>query len=312
MHPPPLPPLAALLLLLLLSGSHRACSNSTASWTEKRGAMRHTIWGSPTLPTRSHPDEVSDVVNASHGAPASAGVQKVVWNVSSGMFPLTSTTYYVPQAKGKRTERLMIHHHGHAQGCDNLDGSGKEIGCPRFWDFVRTSSSLPGCFAACLPDRMACGSPARPGALPHQYNLTTFIHETLELDAFFMYMPLLGPNQQHGYPTSHAWFNQWEDKGDRPIRYFIEPVIMTVNYALNVLGYKEVYLMGKSGGGWTTTVAAAADTRIKVSFPIAGSVPLSIKTGAYYRSDKGDYEQLPQPHAAKGQWYLDSCNYTCQ
>eukprot|EP01043_Picozoa_sp_COSAG02_P078401 COSAG02_NODE_17629_length_990_cov_1.235690_2_plen_144_part_00 len=27
---------------------------------------------------------------------------------------------------------------------------------------------------------------------------------------------------------------------------------------------------------------------------------------------KGDYEQLPQPHAVKGQWYLDSCNYTCQ
>jgi pimeloyl-ACP methyl ester carboxylesterase len=127
-----------------------------------------------------------------------------------------------------------------------------------------------------------------------------------------MYMPLLGPNQQHGYPTSHEWFTQWEKKGDRPIRYFIEPVILTINYALEELGYDEVYLMGKSGGGWTTTVAAAADPRIKVSFPIAGSVPLGIKTGAYYASDKGDYEQLPQPHAMKGQWYLDSCNYTCQ
>ena len=126
-----------LWLLLLASALHRADGNSTASWTEKRAAMRHAMWGSPTLPTRSHPDAVLDVVNASAGAPASAGVQKVVWNVSSGYFPLNSTTYYVPRAKGKRTDRLMIHHHGHAQGCDNLDGNGKEIGCPRFWDFVR-------------------------------------------------------------------------------------------------------------------------------------------------------------------------------
>jgi hypothetical protein len=254
-------------------------SNSTASWLQKREAMRHAIWGTTQLPTRSQPDSVTDVVNASAGAPASAGVQRVIWNVSNGFFPLSSTTYYVPQEKGRRTKALMIHHHGHAQACDNLDGNGKEIGCPRFWDF---------------------------------YNLTTFIHETLGLDALFMYMPLLGPNQQHGYPTSHQWFAGWELKGDRPISYFIEPVSLSVNYALNVLKYDEVYMMGKSGGGWSTTVAAAADPRIAASFPLAGSVPLDIKTGAYYRSDKGDYEQLPQKGAKPGNWYLDACNYTCQ
>ena len=127
----------------LLLGSalvHRARGNSTVSWTQKRADMRHAMWGSTALTNRSQPDEVLDIVNASAGAPASAGVQKVVWNVSSGYFPLSSTTYYVPKKKGKRTGTLMIHHHGHAQGCDNLDGNGKEIGCPRFWDFVSIHS----------------------------------------------------------------------------------------------------------------------------------------------------------------------------
>jgi hypothetical protein len=48
---------------------------------------------------------------------------------------------------------------------------------------------------------------------------------------------------------------------------------LSVNYAVNVLGYKHVVLVGLSGGGWTTTVTAAVDPRIKLSIPIAGSVP---------------------------------------
>lgn len=88
-------------------------------------------------------------------------------------------------------------------------------------------------------------------------------------------MPLYGCNGNTPYETSshHEWFEQWELKGDFPLRFFIEPVILCVNYAVNVLGYKHVVLVGLSGGGWTTTVAAAIDPRIKLSIPIAGSVP---------------------------------------
>ena len=39
-------------------------------------------------------------------------------------------------------------------------------------------------------------------------------------------------------------------------RYFIEPVVLTVNYAAK-LGYKHIVMLGLSGGGWTTTVSAA-------------------------------------------------------
>ena len=33
--------------------------------------------------------------------------------------------------------------------------------------------------------------------------------------------------------------------------------------------------MGLSGGGWTTTMAAALDPRIELSLPVAGSIPCS-------------------------------------
>lgn len=51
-------------------------------------------------------------------------------------------------------------------------------------------------------------------------------------------------NEQHGYPTSHQWFAQWEAKGDYTIRYFLEPVALSVNYAVK-LGYKHIYMMGE-------------------------------------------------------------------
>jgi len=97
----------------------------------------------------------------------------------------------------------------------------------------------------------------------------------LGYDVFELFMPLYGCNGNTPYETSshHEWFEQWELKGDFPLRFFIEPVILSVNYAVNVLGYKHVVLVGLSGGGWTTTVTAAVDPRIKLSIPIAGSVP---------------------------------------
>jgi hypothetical protein len=48
-------------------------------------------------------------------------------------------------------------------------------------------------------------------------------------------------------------------------------------------------MVGISGGGWTTTMSAAVDTRIKKSFPVAGSLPIYLRSDS--RNDWGDYEQ---------------------
>ena len=105
------------------------------------------------------------------------------------------------------------------------------------------------------------------------------------------------------------WFWQWEAKGDHPLRYFVEPVVLTANYATERLGYGELYMAGLSGGGWSTTLAPAVDKRIRGSFPIAGSVPCAMRnpTGRvpgqkWTGDDDEDYEQscMPPDHPARG------------
>src|ERR1041385_7687309 len=40
-------------------------------------------------------------------------------------------------------------------------------------------------------------------------------------------------------------------------------------------------MVGLSGGGWTTTLYAAIDPRIRKSFPVAGSIPLYLYSDHY-------------------------------
>jgi hypothetical protein len=210
--------------------------------------------------------------------------RQITWNVSGANFLLSSTVFYNPRSAAGRSDTIVMHHHGHAKSCDNA------AGCPIWFDF---------------------------------YNVTSFIHDELQADYFMLYMPLLGPNQQHGYPESHQWFSQWEAQGDRTIRYFVEPVHLTINYAMS-LGYKRVVMMGKSGGGWTTTICSALDPRIHVSFPIAGSLPLSfpstrdyeqcpfpgVKTQCPGGGKHYHHPWTPLPQPANPDWYLATANYT--
>lgn len=75
------------------------------------------------------------------------------------------------------------------------------------------------------------------------------------------------------------------------LRFFLEPEIVSLNYLIQRNKYKDISMIGLSGGGWTTNLLAAIDDRIGYSFSVAGSMPL------YYRSDAsmGDIEQfLPE------------------
>jgi hypothetical protein len=248
----------ALLLLLLVAAQAAAPLDVEAdSWTQRRADLRHSIFGSTALPTRSHPDDITDVVNcsganggsgtgtgtggceSSGGVPTSAGVQRLVWNISHGYFPMTSTVYHTPVHKGRQTDSIMLHHHGHSVGCMNWSSPAwperdmywGDWGCPKetFWDY---------------------------------YNVSSFIHERLGMDYFMLYMPFLGVNRQagpdcvgppgHCHPqlphcvkanttSCHNWLKQWQAKGDHTIGYFIEPVHLTINYALNVLGVEKAF-----------------------------------------------------------------------
>ena len=75
-------------------------------------------------------------------------------------------------------------------------------------------------------------------------------------------------------------------------RFFLEPVSLAINFAITQ-GYERFVMVGLSGGGWSTTVASALDKRIGLSFPVAGSLPLDMRTNDWH--DGGDYEQTGRP-----------------
>ncbi len=72
------------------------------------------------------------------------------------------------------------------------------------------------------------------------------------------------------------------------IKFFVEPVLATLDLALSRQRYASVIMAGHSGGGWTTTVAAALDPRIDVSVSYAGTLPFFARRT---RGDRGDAEQ---------------------
>ena len=168
------------------------------------------------------------------------------------------------------------------------------------------------------------------------YNVSAFYHQ-LGHDVFILSMPLKGINLGPGTTatalnSNHWWFYQWEEKGDHALRYFLEPCVLTMNYAV-AAGYQDVYMAGLSGGGWSTTFASAIDKRIKASFPIAGSVPCAMRnpSGHFHGQnwtgdDDEDFEQSCRKTKAAGfkptgpgkgdmqpgRAAFTACNYTCQ
>ena len=77
-----------------------------------------------------------------------------------------------------------------------------------------------------------------------------------------------------------------------PLRFFIEPVVVALNHVGKNHHYELLAMVGLSGGGWTTTLCAALDTRLARSYPVAGSVPEVLRDTWL---DWGDFEQqLPE------------------
>ena len=108
-------------------------------------------------------------------------------------------------------------------------------------------------------------------------------------------MPLLGMNSKpvvefkgvgKSRVVEHNQIQFLETSGS-PLKYFIEPVVRSLNYLTERSEFESVSMVGISGGGWTTTIVAALDSRIKTSVSVAGTEPLVL-------SDKmpTEYEQV--------------------
>lgn len=117
-----------------------------------------------------------------------------------------------------------------------------------------------------------------------------------------MQMPLFGWNHDHtgavgadaaripdSDPNRHdLLFDFLEPRlGSETLRVFLEPV----TYILNAYG--PAVMVGLSGGGWTTHLSAAIDDRIRLSVPVAGSLPLYARGSD--PAEIGDREQTYAP-----------------
>lgn len=128
--------------------------------------------------------------------------------------------------------------------------------------------------------------------------IAEFLNNGYSVVAFSM--PLLGINNQPvvEFPklgkmklTNHERMSFLFPAKGHPVKYFIEPVVTVLNYLDNKFDYHTVSMVGLSGGGWTTTLAAAVDTRITKSFPVAGTYPMYIQS-SLPKGWWGDYEEV--------------------
>ncbi|MHC4359169.1 MAG: hypothetical protein ACYSTQ_10275 [Planctomycetota bacterium] len=111
-------------------------------------------------------------------------------------------------------------------------------------------------------------------------------------------MPMTGMNSQPVVEVkdfgklqfiNHNQLTFLESDRFTPIRLFVEPVVVCLNYVQEKYSFASIAMIGLSGGGWTTTLLGAIDPRIAKSYPVAGTLPIYLRFQSM--RDFGDYEQ---------------------
>ena len=112
-----------------------------------------------------------------------------------------------------------------------------------------------------------------------------------------MSMPLVGMNNQPIVEIaglgemklfSHDQFRLLEATNFNPLKFFVHPIKINLNFLEKEYDFKRYSVIGLSGGGWTAVVYSAIDDRISDSFSVAGSIPFYLRVS---ERDIGDYEQ---------------------
>ena len=112
-----------------------------------------------------------------------------------------------------------------------------------------------------------------------------------------MTMPLMGMNNQPVVEIdglgemkliSHNQFQLLEANNFNPMKLFLDPIQINLNFVEKEYDFNRYSIVGLSGGGWTAVVYSAIDDRISDSFSVAGSMPFYLRVS---ERDIGDYEQ---------------------
>lgn len=126
--------------------------------------------------------------------------------------------------------------------------------------------------------------------------ISTFLNNGYDVIAISM--PLKGKNSRpivniKGIGNVHLKDHNWMQFLDNPLSFFMGPINAAVEYSLKTQKYKDISLVGLSAGGWSVTLYAALDDRIKNTYQIAGTMPFFLRSAipGQYNGHLGDFEQ---------------------
>ena len=91
------------------------------------------------------------------------------------------------------------------------------------------------------------------------------------------------------HENRHELFELIDTGTGHYIKFFVEPVVASIDAAISLRDYSTITMAGESGGGWTTTLVAAMDSRIDYSISFSGTLPFFAR---HKSKDLGDVEQF--------------------
>ncbi|PWU16797.1 MAG: hypothetical protein C5B50_12685 [Verrucomicrobia bacterium] len=222
--------------------------HSGAEISQRRNMLIQYLWGTDGFPTRFPEQILTNIACPVKKLEHLKRVDELRIQMAAGLEGL-AWHFLGDQPNGE----LVIVHHGHACTLDD-DASAADVG----YGMWRTIQAL--------------------------------LQEGFGVLGVFM--PHMRPGDCTG---KHETMFEIKTAGS-PIKYFLEPTAISLNYlkasdratADQFPRYKAFHMVGLSGGGWTTTIYAALDPTIRFSFPVAGTIPLYLRSGGSI----GDREQF--------------------
>lgn len=221
----------------------------------RRQAIVDYIWGSDGFPSAKLPTSVA--ANIPSPLAGLENLERVdLIRINDGTPHPGRAFHFIPLRKNGQ---VVVVHHGHGTTFTGTDALTDGDPYPSGLGLRRT-------IAALLMD----GYAAIAVYMPHS-------RDAIDLGG--------GQSEPADQSPSHdAMFNEPIATGSA-LKWFLEPTIVALNHVQNL--YSDRHMVGLSGGGWTTTLCAAVDTRIRMSFPVAGTIPLYLRGP----SSVGDTEQ---------------------
>jgi hypothetical protein len=224
--------------------------------TKKRQQLINFIWGAAGMPTNRLPAVEKNDISPVGGLKDLERVDTLTISMELGQ--KSYGHHFIPKMKNNR---LVVLHHGHAPSFDDARG------------LSDAGTGLQRTIDALLTDGYSVLAVYMPHIVKFKTRLTV---------------------NDVGSMTHDAMFQKLKVKDGSPMKFFLEPVAVCLHYlrtravADGFPVYKEINMVGLSGGGWTTTVYAAIDPTITLSFPVAGTIPLFLRSGG----SVGDTEQF--------------------